>query len=45
MILSDEGSLLDTLDLTFRISAVYTILYLDLYFNTAYSAPYVYCTV
>ena len=45
--LSDEGPLLETLDLLFWISTVLTpdFLYFDLYFNTAYAAHNIYCTI
>ena len=40
--LSDEGSMLETLDYTIRIGSTLTILYFDLYLYSAYAAHYVY---
>ena len=40
--LSDEGSMLETLDHTFRIGSTPTFLYFDLYLYSAYAAHYVY---
>ena len=40
--LSDEGSMLETLDYTIRIGRTPIILYFDLYLYSAYAAHYVY---
>ena len=41
MFLSDEGPTFEKLDFTFYIGSTPTILYFDLYFNTAYAAHYI----
>ena len=39
--LSDEGTMLETLDHTIRIGSTPTVLYFDLYLYSAYEARYV----
>ena len=43
MFLSDEGPTFETLDFTLHIGNASTILYFNLYLNTAYVAHYVLC--
>ena len=43
MFSSDEGPTPETLDFAFYIGSTPTVLYFDLYFNTAYAANYILC--